>query len=104
MVTMGALRDAIGYIPARLSRVRRRGQPRSTAPLDRPDPMVRAHPGHQVVVANYADGAVGLEHGEPDVLDAGHAVLPQRLEQVVPADAGAARVLLQDRAVVDEHD
>src|SRR5436309_3102612 len=68
------------------------------------EPVVGTHPWHQVIVADHTDGAIGLEHGEPDVFDAGHAVLAQRLQQVVPADAGTARVLFQHGAVIDEHD
>src|SRR5690348_2152662 len=46
-------------------------------------PLARRH----LVVADHADRAICLEHGEEHVLDACHAVLPQRLQQLVPTDA-----------------
>src|SRR2546422_2300712 len=93
IVTIGA-RDVIGYMPGRLSR----------PPGECADPVVRTVARLHLVVADHADRAVGLEHGEPHVVDRPHAVLAQRLEQLVTRDPGARAVGIQHLAAVDQHD
>src|SRR2546422_8927612 len=89
IVTIGA-RDVIGYMPGRLSR----------PPGERADPVVRTVARLHLVVADHADRAVGLEHGEQDVPDVGHAGLAERLQQLLAPDAGARAVRVQHAALM----
>ena len=63
----------------------------SRPPGERADPVVGTVAGLHVVVADHADRAVRLEHGEQDVPDVGHAVLTERLQQLLAPDAGTLR-------------
>src|SRR5947207_5791652 len=65
---------------------------------------MRPGPRCDLVVADDAHRAVGLEHGEPHVADVGHAVLAEGLLQVLVCDPGALAVLVEGLAVVDEQD
>src|SRR5207237_9659354 len=68
------------------------------------DPAVRSVARGDVGVAYDTDRAVGLEHREQHVIGPRHAVLPERLQHLVARDAGATAMLVEDLAVVDQHD
>src|SRR5207237_2255009 len=73
-------------------------------PPDRLDPAMGALARRDVVVSHDTDRAVGLEHREQHVIGPRHAVLPERLQHLVARDAGAMAMLVEDLAVVDQHD